>query len=208
MDQIDTNLVNAGAYILQRSVLGIMAPAGTKISIEREVFPLLVGHGLYGYEASGYWLDIGTPDRYMQGTYDILEGIVETELGARLDAAGHMLVEGAEIAGRVVAPVYIGEGSTVAEGAIVGGRTVLGRNVHIGEGAHVESSVLLDGVRVGARSTVRGSILARDVSIGEHCHLEAGVVLGEGVTLGSENILAAGARIFPGVHLPDGAIRF
>jgi mannose-1-phosphate guanylyltransferase len=207
-DQIDTNLVNAGAYILQHSVLDIMAPAGTKISIEREVFPRLVGHGLYGYEASGYWLDIGTPDRYMQGTYDILEGIVETELGARLEAAGHTLVEGAQIAGRVVAPAYVGEGSTVAEGAIVGGRTVLGRNVHIGEGAHVESSVLLDGVRVGARSTIRGSILARDVSIGERCHLEAGVVLGEGVTLGSENILAAGARIFPGVHLPDGAIRF
>ena len=208
VDQIDTNLVNAGAYILQRSVLDIMAPAGTKISIEREVFPRLVGQGLYGYEASGYWLDIGTPDRYMQGTYDILEGIVETELGARLEAAGHMLVDGAEIAGRIVAPVYVGEGSTVAEGAIVGGRAVLGRNVHIGEGAHIESSVLLDGVHVGARSTVRGSILAGDVSIGEHCHLEAGVVLGEGVRLGSENILAAGARIFPGVHLPDGAIRF
>jgi mannose-1-phosphate guanylyltransferase len=208
VDQIDTHLVNAGAYILQRSVLDIMAPAGTKISIEREVFPLLVGHGLYGYEASGYWLDIGTPDRYMQGTYDILEGIVETELGARLEAAGHTLTDGAQIAGRVVAPAYIGEGSTVATGAIVGGRTVLGRNVHIGEGAHVESSVLLDGVRVGARCTVSGSILARDVSIGEHCHLQAGVVLGEGVTLGSENILAAGARIFPGVHLPDGAIRF
>jgi mannose-1-phosphate guanylyltransferase len=207
-DQIDTNLVNAGAYILERGVLDVMAPAGTKISIEREVFPRIVGAGLYGYEASGYWLDIGTPDRYMQATYDILEGIVQTELGARLAEAGHALSQGAEVAGRVVAPAYVGEGTTVARGAIVGGRTVLGRDVTIGEGAHVEGSVVLDGARVGARSTVKGAILGPGAAIGEHCHIEGGVVLGEGVHLGSDNILAAGARIFPGVQLPDGAIRF
>ena len=145
----------------------------------------------------------------MQGTFDILEGIVQTGLGVRLEQTGHVLVEdGASIAGRVVAPAYVASGCRVAPGAIVGGRTVLGRGVQVGEGAHVESSVLLDGARVGARSTVRGSILGPDASIGEHCHLDTGVVLGAGVTLGSENILAAGARIFPGVHLPDGAIRF
>jgi mannose-1-phosphate guanylyltransferase len=68
LDELDTNLINAGAYILQRDVLDGMPPAGTNVSIEREVFPKLVGHGLYGYEATGYWLDIGTPDRYLKGT--------------------------------------------------------------------------------------------------------------------------------------------
>ena len=207
-EQIDTNLVNAGAYILERSVLDVMAPAGTNISIEREVFPRLVGEGLYGFEASGYWLDIGTPDRYMQATYDILEGIVETELGERLARNGHALVEDGEIAGRVVAPAYVAGGARIERGAIVGGRAVLGRDVTVGEGAHIEGAVLLDGARVGARSTVRGAILGRGASIGEHCHLEACVVLGDGVSIGSDNVLAAGARIFPGVQLPDGAIRF
>ena len=51
-----------------------MAAAGTRISIERDVFPRLVDHGLFGYEASGYWMDIGTPGRYLQATYDILDG--------------------------------------------------------------------------------------------------------------------------------------
>ncbi len=82
-DQIDTNLINAGAYVLEREVLDGMAPAGTKISIERDVFPALVGHGLYGYEASGYWLDIGTPERYLQATFDILEGEVQRRVGRR-----------------------------------------------------------------------------------------------------------------------------
>ncbi len=71
-----------------------MAPAGTKISIERDVFPTLVDDGLYGYEASGYWLDIGTPSRYLQATYDILEGRVTTEVGARLSAARHAAAAG------------------------------------------------------------------------------------------------------------------
>jgi mannose-1-phosphate guanylyltransferase len=207
-DQTDTNLINAGAYILDRSVLDGMPPAGTTVSIERDVFPTLVGRGLFGYEASGYWLDIGTPDRYLQGTYDILEGKVATEIGRRLHGAGLMLVDGATVEGRVVAPVVVAMGCSVARRALVGDRSVLGERVTIGEGTRVESSVLLPGVSVGAATRIRGSIIGPDVEIGDHCQIEGGVMLGARVKIGSGNTLAAGARIFPGVHLPDGAIRF
>ncbi len=91
-DEIDTNLVNAGVYVLERSVLSEMAAAGTRISIERDVFPRLVDHGLFGYEASGYWMDIGTPRRYLQATYDILDGEIMTEVGRALAASGGVLV--------------------------------------------------------------------------------------------------------------------
>jgi mannose-1-phosphate guanylyltransferase len=207
-DQIDTDLINAGAYVLEPDVLDTMPPAGTNVSIERDVFPALVGAGLFGFAASGYWLDIGTPQRYLQGTYDILEGNVSTEVGQRLSEAGLALVDGAVVDGRVVAPALVGPECVVAGGAIVGGRTVLSRGVSVGEGTHVESSVLLDGASVGARATVRGSIVGPGACIGEHCHVEAGVVLGEGVRVGRDNVLTAGARIFPGVELPEGAIKF
>jgi mannose-1-phosphate guanylyltransferase len=207
-EQIDTDLINAGAYVIEREVLGRMAPAGTNISMEREVFPSLVGNGLFGYEADGYWLDIGTPERYLQGTYDILEGNVITELGRRLGESGLVLQDGATVAGRVVAPALVGEGSEISAGAIVGGRTVLGRRVRVGAGSHVESSVVLDDATVGARTTIRGSIVGLGAAIGSHCHIEDLVVLGEGVTVGPGNVLAAGARIFPGVELPEGAIKF
>ena len=207
-DEIDTDLINAGAYVLERSVLDEMAPAGSNISIERDVFPTLVDRGLYGFEASGYWLDIGTPYGYLQGTFDILEGNVQTELGAQLEDARRVLANGSRIDGRLVAPALVADGSKIDAGAIVGGRVVLGAGVEVGEGSHVESSVLLDGARIGAHTTVRSSIVGAGVRIGAHCHLDAGVVLGEGAELGDGNVLTAGARLSPGVMLPDGAIRF
>jgi mannose-1-phosphate guanylyltransferase len=207
-ERIEMDLVNAGAYMLERSVLERMAPAGTNISVEREVFPALVGNGLFGYAADGYWLDIGTPERYLEATYDILEGNVSTEVGRRLSASGLVLRDGATVVGRVVAPALVGAGSQVSDGAIVGGRTVLGRGVTVGRGAHIEGSVVLDGATVGERVTIRGSIVGAGASIGDHCHVEGRVMLGEGVNIGPGNVLAAGARIFPGVELPEGAIRF
>ena len=207
-DQIDTNLINAGAYVLERSILDEMAPAGTNISIERDVFPKLVGRGLYGFASEAYWLDIGTPQGYLQGTFDILEGNVATDLGARLEAAGRVLADGAHVEGRVVAPALVGEGSSIGRSAIVGGRVVLGRGVTVGEGAHIENSVLLDGAAVGPGTHISASIIGAGASVGGHCHIEGGVVLGEGVELGANNVLTAGARLFPGVALPEGAIRF
>ncbi|HEY1591321.1 MAG TPA: NDP-sugar synthase [Solirubrobacteraceae bacterium] len=207
-DEIDSNLINAGAYVLDRSILDEMAPGGTTISIERDVFPTLVGRGLYGFEATGYWLDIGTPDGYLQATFDILEGNVETEVGTRLEDARGVLADGVSVDGRLVAPALVAGGSTIEQGAIVGGRVVLGAGVTIGPGSHVENSVVLAGATIGAHTTISSSIVGAGARIGDHCHLDAGVVLGDRVALGEGNMLTAGARVFPDVALPAGAIRF
>lgn len=207
-DEIDTNLVNAGAYVLERSILDDMPPPGTNISIERDVFPTLVGCGLYGYAAQGYWLDIGTPERYLQATFDILEGNVITTVGKSLHRAEGTSADGAVIHGRLVAPALVGRRSEVGPSAIVGGRAVLGAAVSIGEGSHIESSVILDRATIGRDVTISSSIIAGDVAIGDRCHIDGGVVIGQGARIGAGNVLAAGARLFPGVELPDEAIKF
>jgi len=200
------NLVNAGAYILERDVLVRIAPAGVEVSIEREVFSSLIGDGLFGHAASGYWLDIGTPERYLQATYDILEGRVESEAGWRLRDADLMIVDGATIEGEVRAPAFVGDGAIVRRGATVAGGSVIGRGVSIAQGTRVESSVILDGADVHAQSVVRSSIVGPGAVVGDRCRLEPGAVLGEGVELGPGNVLARGARIFPGVKLPHQAV--
>jgi mannose-1-phosphate guanylyltransferase len=205
-EQIDTNLISAGAYVLERDILSEMAPAGTRISIERDVFPKLVGRGLYGYEASGYWLDIGTPERYLQGTFDILDGNVRSQAGDSLGSSGLSIAD--DVDGNVIAPALIGPGCEVADGATVGPRVVLGHGVSIGPGAVIERSVVLDGASIGAGTTVESAIVGPMVKVGRRCRIEGGAMLGEGVTLGDDNVLAAGVRIFPGVELPSGALAF
>ena len=207
-DVVDTNLINAGAYILEKEILAELPPAGSTFSIERDVFPKLVDNGLYGYRASGYWMDIGTPSRYLEGTYDILNGNVATAVGARLAAADGCLVEGATVEGRVVRPAIVGAGSHIGAGAIVGGLAVLGRNVRVGEGAHIFDSVLLDNSSVGADTSIGTSIISDNVTIGARCQIHDGVVIGANVTIGDDNVLRSGMRIFPGVDLPAGAIKF
>jgi mannose-1-phosphate guanylyltransferase len=206
-DQIDTKLVNAGAYVLHRDVLAGV-PENQHVSIERELFPALVGDGLYGYESSGYWLDIGTPERYLQATYDILDGAVRTTVTDAYDAAHLAIADDAEVAGRVVGPALVGPRARVAEGALVTGRTVLGRGVEVAEGAHVDGSVVLDGAVIGSHAHLTHCIVGPGARVGAHCRIGEGVVLGECVTLGADNQLAAGARLFPNVSLPDGAIKF
>ena len=82
-EQPPSSLISAGAYVLEREILDLMPP-DRNVSIEREVWPRLIGNGLYGYASESYWLDIGTPERYLKGTFDIIEGNVQTAVQERL----------------------------------------------------------------------------------------------------------------------------
>lgn len=149
--------VNAGAYVLERSVLDLIPPE-REVSIERDVFPRLVGDGLHGLLLDGYWMDIGTPARYLQATWDILEGRVQTRV-------------------RPTAPgLLVGAGAEIAEGAAVGPRAVLGPGCTVAAGAEVRDSVLLGGCDVGAGARITGSVLAPGVKVGAGACLSGAIV--------------------------------
>ncbi|HXR30876.1 MAG TPA: NDP-sugar synthase [Solirubrobacterales bacterium] len=151
--------INAGMYVLERSVLELIPP-GEEVSIERDVFPRLVGDGLHGLPLDGYWMDIGTPERYLEATWDILERRVETQVEP---TAPGMLV---------------GTDVEIAAGARVGPRAVIGDNCRLDPGAEVRDSVLLAGCRVGEGAMVSGSILAAGVEVADKAKAD-GVVAGE-----------------------------
>jgi mannose-1-phosphate guanylyltransferase len=206
-DQIDTHNISAGIYVLERSVLDMLEP-DQPASIERDVFPKLVGDGLYAYVGEGYWLDIGTPERYLEGTFDILEGTVVTAVRDRM-GDGFLCVEsGRENAGRVIPSALIERDCRIAANARIGGRVVLEAGVSIGEHTTVERAVVLRGSRIGANCTLRGCIVGAGVEIGDDTHVEGLAVLGEGVTIGAGNVVTNGARVFPGVTIPDGGLLF
>jgi mannose-1-phosphate guanylyltransferase len=206
-DQIDTNNISAGAYVLERSVLELLE-AEQPASIERDVFPRLVGEGLYGYIAGGYWLDIGTPERYLQGTYDILESTVETGVSKRMGDAYLCVEDHVENRGRIVPPALVESGCRIGEGSKIGGRVVLESGVTIGDHTTVERAVVMQGAEIGSHCTLQGCIIGGGVRLGDHCTVDGISVLGEGVTVGDGNVISNGARISPGVTLPDGALLF
>ncbi len=206
-DRIDSNLISAGAYVLERELLELV-PAERNVSIEREVWPLLIGDGLYGFPSDSYWLDIGTPERYLKGTFDIIEGNVATAVTDRLGSDWLAIDPRAKVTGRVIPPAVLERGVSVAEGAHVGSLAVLAEDVSIGAGSTVERAVILNGAQIGEGCILRDCIVAAGCRVGARTQITDGAVLGEGVTIGADNVITHGARIFPGVDLPDGAIRF
>ena len=206
-DQIDTHNISAGAYVLERSVVDMLAP-DRPASIERDVFPRLVGDGLYGFVGEGYWMDIGTPDRYLQGTFDILEGTVATEVAERMGDGYVWVGDDVESDGRIIPAALVESGCRIGDGARIGGRVVLEKNVTVGAGTSIERSVVLEGAQIGANCTLSGCIVADGVRIGDDCVVDGLSVLGRDVSLGAGNIVSNGARVFPGVSRPDGALRF
>jgi mannose-1-phosphate guanylyltransferase len=206
-DQIDTHNISAGAYVLERSVLELLE-AEQPASIERDVFPRLVGEGLYGYVSDGYWLDIGTPARYLQGTYDILERTVETGVTKRMGDAYLCIENHVENGGRIIPPALVESGCRIGQGARIGGRVVLESGVTVGDHTTIERAVVMQGAEIGSNCTLSGCIVGGGVRIGDDCHVDGMSVLGEGVTIGAGNVVSNGARVFPGVTLPDGALLF
>jgi len=174
-----TNRINAGAYVIEREVVESSIPAGRAVSFEREVFPGLVGDGLFGYEASGYWIDIGTPERYVEATFDLLSGRLHSSLPAR-DETGSL----------------IGAGCLVS-GAHIGPQSVLGSHCSVGSDSTVERSVLHDRVLVGADCLVQDAVLARGVRVGDGARIEPGAMLGRDSRVEAGAVVPADARVEP-----------
>jgi mannose-1-phosphate guanylyltransferase len=157
--------INAGAYVFERSVLDLIPP-DRNVSVEREVFPRLVGDGLCALPLRGYWMDFGTPERYLAATWDILEGRVETQV-------------------RPTAPgLFVAAGAEVDPAATVGPRAVVSAGSRVEAGATVTGSVLMAGSTVAAGARVEGSIL------GPGAVAESGAVL-EGTVAGTGEKVAA-----------------
>jgi mannose-1-phosphate guanylyltransferase len=205
-DEVTTNLVNAGIYVLEPEVLE-MIPAGGEVSIEREIFPHLQAEGrLRAYVSSSYWRDIGTPRSYLVASQDVLSGAV----GARGDF-DYLQVDPSVETGKgvkVLPPVSIAAGCILKDGATVGGRVSLGRGCRIGGGALVEGSILFDGAEVEPGAVVRGSIIGSRARVGQDAIIRGLSVLGAGCVIGEGNVLDQGVRINPGVVLPPRSMSF
>lgn len=195
-DEVPPNpRINAGAYVLERDVLELI-PAGRAVSFEREVFPALIDNGIFAYDASGYWLDLGTPERYVEATRDLLANNLDSWLSEEISANGSAIALTASTElGIVREPVAIDENVTVEPGATVGAFSVVGANVMIAANAAIAGSVLMRDCQVGEGADVAQALIGPGVKIGAGARIESDVVIGEGASIEPGATIAAGSRI-------------
>ncbi len=191
--------INAGTYVLEPSVLDRIPPR-LMVSIERETFPRMLDHAgrLFARQSDAYWIDIGTPEKYLEAHADVLSGrlgappargAVEMSPGVWTQGAVSIAADA-----RVEPPVLLGPGASVGAGARVG-RSVLGPGCVVGSGACVLRSVLLDGAELASDTE------AVDAVVGPEAVLEPGVIATDRTIIGASAVVAAGSKL-AGARVP------
>ena len=210
-DEITTNFINAGTYILEPELLRYIPPAQYYM-FERGLFPVVLqtGDAMYGYPSRAYWTDIGKPQAYLEVHHDILMGKLRyTMRGEQI--SNNMWTEGAvqiEASAQIRGPVLLGEGVRVEAGALIVGPTVIGARSVIGANASVEGAVLWEESIIGAECVLRSCVVGRQSHIGAKTHLTDGAIIGDQCVIGAENRIERGMRLWPTTVLPDHAISF
>ena len=180
-DQITCDTINAGIYVLEPDSLDRI-PADTVFSIERGYFPSLVADKatFVAYTYRGYWIDIGTPEKYRQAHHDIMDGRFRAKPfhntpGTAIVSPDAKIEEGAIIEG----PCFIDAGAVIKAGAHVKAHSVIGSHCHIGEGAVIDDSILWPNTWVDSEARVTGTVTGRHCHIGRNATIDAGAMLGD-----------------------------
>jgi NDP-sugar pyrophosphorylase family protein len=183
--EITTDTINAGIYILESRTLALMPPKET-VSIERSFFPALIARGdlVKAHVHKGYWIDIGTPEKYLQVHRDVLREYFPVALGARKERGGWIHPEarvddGAQLEG----PFFIGPGCRLEAGAALGPDSTLVADVQLSKGASVRGAVVWKGCTIAEGASVEGALLASDCRVGRAARIGPGAVLGAGTSL-------------------------
>lgn len=165
--ETSSNLINAGIYVFEPQLLDEI-PAGRPVSIERETYPLLLKKGfkLAVYNRCSYWLDLGTPEKYLKAHKDILEGVYR--IGDHDFCRNPQYIsKTAKISpsAKVIGPAYIGDNVEIGALSIIGPNTVLCENSSVGKGARIEGSVVWDNVHVGNGASIINSVVMSNCKV-------------------------------------------
>jgi NDP-sugar pyrophosphorylase family protein len=181
-DEITCDTINAGIYVLEPDTFDRI-PKDVSYSIERGYFPSLIERRepFFAYVDRGYWIDIGTPEKYVQVHRDMLDGkfaggsFVGVDLTHPVIAPEARIDEGA----RLEPACFVDSGAHVKAGAVVGRYSVIGRGAVVEEHAQVNGSIIWPNSRIGEHAVVESAILGRSCHVGRNCLVREGAVLGD-----------------------------
>jgi mannose-1-phosphate guanylyltransferase len=185
-EEVDTNLINAGTYVLEPEVIARIPHSG-QCNVEREIFPQFAGgNGLYAMASDGYWNDIGTVPSYVRANCDMVAGNVNgvgVTSHAAASGAQRLFVDSTAIISAdatLVAPIWIGAGARIDAGATVGPMASVGPGAHLQAGSRVVRSVVMEQAVLGPSSQVMDAVVGEGAEIVELCSISDGAVVAPG----------------------------
>lgn len=194
-DEVTTNMINAGIYILEPEVLSYI-PTSTPSMFEHYLFPLLIrkGEPILSYPSATYWIDIGTPEKYLRLNHDLL-----LNKAPSLSVYRPQISSNSEIhpSAQIEGPVLIGEDCAIAQGARVKGPAALGPRCQIGEDAVIEGAILWHDSKVGKKATLKNCIVGSSCYIQEGSQVLDNCVLGDNAVVKRNCRLAQGTKVWP-----------
>jgi mannose-1-phosphate guanylyltransferase len=176
-EQAASNMINAGVYIIEADVMKHI-PESRKCMFEHDVFPSLVADGepVFGYTTDTYWMDMGTPEKYLQLNSDLLHGksvqVYFAEKDVRIDKQSAVHPQS-----RLVGPILIDKNCNIGKGAQLKGPVVIGPGCQIHDEASVENSVLWENAIIGKQSVLKDCIVASNGCIDNNVYMEGAIVV-------------------------------
>jgi mannose-1-phosphate guanylyltransferase len=199
-EEVTTHMINAGTYVLEPGVLDLI-PTGQDYSFERQLFPAMLSEGeaVYAFSSSGYWIDIGNPEKYSQLNFDLLSG-KGGQYGFNhgdeiIIGPGSCIHQTAILKG----PLLLGENCTIGKEVIITGPTVIGQDCHIEDGAIISNSIIWQNVTMGKGCRFISSIASGGCHVQSCCEVNQ-AVLGDNVTV------SRGYKLDPGTFIEPGKI--
>ena len=181
-DEITCDTINAGIYVLEPETFDRI-PRDVSYSIERAYFPSLIERKetFVAYVERGYWIDIGTPEKYVQVHRDMFDGRFTGGLFATADRTQPIVSPEARIEDGVTltGPCFIDAGAHIKSGATIGAYTVIGRGVLVEEGAKLHDTIIWPNSRIGQNAVVHGPIIGRSCHVGRDSVLKGQSLLGD-----------------------------
>jgi mannose-1-phosphate guanylyltransferase len=162
-----SNLINAGAYILDPKVFNYI-PEGRPVSLEREVFPKIAQEGkLYGYKTEGLWIDIGKPKEYLEANKIILDVVAKSK---RKQISKNFEVKN---------PIALDKGAKIEEKSVIGPYAIIGKNVKVGKHVQISNSVIFEDVEIGDETIIDAAIVGEGAKIGSRVKIEKNCIVAD-----------------------------
>jgi mannose-1-phosphate guanylyltransferase len=199
LEDAPSTLINAGVYVLDQSVIDLIPPEN-KTSIEREIFPILASRGhLYGQKIDDLWIDIGTPDDYLNANSAML-GIISREkplIGNDVDISDDATI---------IPPTVIGNGVTIERDACIGPYSAIGDYVTVRGGSKITNSVVFPRAWIDASTSIKNAIIGESAILGRWVKIEEGCIVGDRVII-NDDVTLAQVKVCPSKEVEGSIIQ-